>query len=366
MKLTVPASATVIVIVLLASSAPAGQGSGTYQVNGRVVMENGSSVPDAVAVELICNGRIRSRVRPFTNGDFSLALDDDSQPTGDVTAPRDLSGGRDVPFTGMARQSVAGEDIGRFDLSGCELRASLVGYRSNVIALGPRRRLDKSVVGELVLRSAVAPDGPVFTANTLAAPREARVALMEAWKLLQKEKPDHRRAVRELERAIEAYREFAAAWHLLGVVRLAIKDEAGARTAFNESIAADATYVEPYIELATMAARRELWSDTAALISRVQEINPDIPYANYLSASAYFHLGELDVAEKSALAVFNTSDVERFPLIHYYLGAIAAQRGDFQKAAFRFEQFLQTRPDAATAASVQEVLSDWRREGRLK
>jgi tetratricopeptide (TPR) repeat protein len=359
-------AATAVLAVLHASPLPAQQAGGTYQVTGRVVMENGSPVPDAVSVELICNGRMRTRVRPYTNGDFTLALEDDGQPAADITTPRDLSGGRSVPFSGMAAQATAGEDMGRFDLSGCELRASLPGYQSNQIALGPRRRLDKSVVGQLVLRPAFSPDGPVFTANTLAAPPQARMALMEAWKLLQNEKPDHRRAVRELERAIKAYQQFSAAWHLLGVTRLAMKDEVGARAAFNESIEADPTYVEPYIELATMAARQDQWLESATLIARAQQINPDIPYANYLSASAHFHLGQIDIAEKSALAVFNTSDLERYPLIHYLLGAIAAQRGDFEKAAFRFHQFLQTRPDPAVAASVQEVLADWEREGRLK
>jgi cytochrome c-type biogenesis protein CcmH/NrfG len=357
--------APALLVVCLASS-PAFAQTGTYQVTGRVLMETGSPVPDAAAVELTCNARMRARVRPFANGDFTINLDDENQNVADITAPRELSGSVPAPFTGFAKPSTAGEDIGRFDFSGCELRAALPGYQSNVITLGPRRRLDKSVVGNLVLHPISAPDGPVFTANTLAAPKTARSALMEAWKLLQNENPDHPRAARLLEGAIQEYRSFAAAWHLLGVVRLALKNESGAREALNESIAADPMYVEPYIELATIAARQQLWSDTAALIDRAQQINPDIAYVNYLSASAHFHLGNIDSAEKSALAVFNTSDLDRYPLIHYFLGAIAAQRGDFAKAAFRFEQFLQTKPDPAVAASVREVLADWKREGRLK
>jgi tetratricopeptide (TPR) repeat protein len=206
----------------------------------------------------------------------------------------------------------------------------------------------------------------VFTANTLAAPPQARAALNEAWRYLESDKPEPRRAIQALERALKMYRQFAAAWHLLGVARLGLKDEAGARAAFNESIAADADYVEPYIELATMAARQELWSDVATLIARVQQINPDIAYANYLSASANFHIGRVDIAEKSALAVFNTSALDQYPLIHYFLGAIEAQRGDFEKAAFRFEQYLLTNPDPGIAASVREVIADWKREGRLK
>jgi tetratricopeptide (TPR) repeat protein len=328
-------------------------------------MADGSTIPDAVSVELLCSGRIRKRVTPYASGDFSLVLDEDNAQADDITTPRDLSGGRTVPFTGLAKQSVGGEDIGRFDLSGCELRATLPGYQSNLVALGPRRRLDKPVVGPLVLRK-TSDDGPVFTANTLAAPSQARNALDEAWQQLQKPKPDYRRAVRELERAIKIYPTFAAAWHLLGVTRVALKNEAGARQAFNESITADPAYVEPYLELATLEARQERWQECATLVARVQQLNPYISYANYLGASAHFQVGNIDIAEKSAMSVFDTPDLERYPFIYYILGAIQARRGDFATASVRFRQYLLTKPDAATAASVEELLADWEREGRLK
>jgi tetratricopeptide (TPR) repeat protein len=162
------------------------------------------------------------------------------------------------------------------------------------------------------------------------------------------------------------YPTFAAAWHLLGVARVALKDEAGARQAFNESMAADPAYVEPYLELATMEARHERWRECATLVSRVQQLNPYIPYANYLSASAHFQIGELEVAESSAVAVLDTPDLERFPFTYYILGAVRARRGDFATASARFRQFLFTKPDPATAASVEALLADWEREGRLK
>jgi hypothetical protein len=79
----------------------------------------------------------------------------------------------------------------------------------------------------------------------------------------------------------------------------------------------------------------------------------------------HFQLGNLDAAERSALAVWRTRDVERFPVTHYILGAIKAQRGDFESAAARFRDYLATRPDAATTETVNELLADWEREGRI-
>jgi tetratricopeptide (TPR) repeat protein len=354
----------IVAVWLLPIESLARQGSG-YQVTGRVVMADGSPLPSAAAVELLCNGRIRKRVTPYTSGDYTMILDEDNAQAQDIATPRDMAGGGTVPFTGLAQQPGGGEDVGRFDLGSCELRAAFPGHHSNQVALGPRRRLDKPVVATLVLRRTT-DDGPVFTANTMAAPAQARSALDEAWKQLQKPKPDYRRAVRELQGAIKVYPTFAAAWHLLGVARVALKDDAGARQAFNESIAADPAYVEPYLDLATMEARLERWQECATLVSRVQQLNPYIPYANYLSASAHFQIGGLEVAEKSALAVLDTPELEHFPFTYYILGAIQARRGDFATASSRLRQYLLTKPDAATAASVEAILADWEREGRVK
>ena len=52
-------------------------------------------------------------------------------------------------------------------------------------------------------------------------------------------------------------------------------------------------------------------------------------------------------------------------MTHYILGAIKAQRGDFESAAARFRDFLATKPDAATAQAVGELLTDWEREGKI-
>jgi tetratricopeptide (TPR) repeat protein len=239
------------------------------------------------------------------------------------------------------------------------------GYQSNLITLGPRRRLDKSEVGQLVMHRVGAVDAVMVSANMLAAPPRARVAFDNARREAHKEKPDHALAAGELKKAIEEYPNFAAAWHLLGIMRLSQKDQAGANEAFRKAIAADGSYVEPYVELASMEMVQQRWAEAAKWIEPAVKLNPNIPYANYLAASVHFQLGNLEAAERAALAVWNSRDVERFPLTHYILGGIKAQRGDFESAAARFRDYLATKPDAAAAQSVGELLSDWEREGRI-
>ena len=359
------AAAAILLSLSLPSSLPAWQSDpGAYRVTGRVLMEDGSPVPDPAMVELVCNAQVRKRVEPYANGDFVLALGADSSDAVDLTMPRSSASAGAVPFS-TEEQKLGGEDAGRFDFSGSELRATLAGFHSNRIALGPRRRLDHSEIGQLVLRNLSGVDAVMISANTLAAPSQARLAFDNARREVQKEKPDYTLALGELKKALDGYPTFAAAWHLLGITRLAQKDGAGAQEAFRQAIAADAAYVEPYVELASMELLQQRWAEAVKWIEPALKLNPRIPYANYLAASVHFQLGNFDAAERSALAVWKTRDVERFPLTHYILGGIKAQRGDFESAAARFRDFLATGPEPATAQSVRELLGDWEREGRI-
>ena len=359
------AAALALVSLSLMSPLAARQGDpGAYRVTGRVVMEDGSPIPDSAAIELICTGTTRKRVKPYANGDFTLVLGEDSSDTPDIATPRNRSSAS-TPFTQEQQKSGGGDDVGRFDFSGCELRASLPGFQSNLIALGPRRRLDKSEVGLLVLRRLAGVDAIMVSANTLAAPSRARLAFDNARREAQKEKVDYAYAGAELKKALDEYPTFAAAWHLLGIMRLSQKDSEAAGDAFRKAIAADSTYIEPHIELASMAVMQQRWIEAVTWVEPALKLNPNIPYANYLGASIYFQLGNLDTAERLALAVWRTRDVERYPITHYVLGAIKAQRGDFESAAARFRDFLATKPDAATAQTVTELLTDWERDGRI-
>ncbi len=337
---------------------------GAYRATGRVVMQDGSPIPDAVMVEFICHAQVQKRVKPFANGDFVLVLGNDSSDLPDLTMPRSATAAGALPFSTKG-QNLGGEDVGRFDFSGCEVQALLAGFQSNRIVLGPRRRLDKSEIGQLVLRSTSGVDAVMVSANMLAAPSSSRLAFDNARREIQNEKPDYALVAVELKKALDGCPTFAAAWHLLGITRLAQKNTAEAVAAFRKAIEADANYIEPYVELASIELVQQRWADAARWIDPALKLNPNIPYANYLAASVHFQLGNLDQAERAALALWNTPEVARYPLTHYILGAVKAQRGDFESAAARFRDFLATKPAVETAQSVNELLSEWEREGRI-
>jgi tetratricopeptide (TPR) repeat protein len=245
------------------------------------------------------------------------------------------------------------------NLSSCEIRAQLAGYQSDVITLGPRRALDSPDIGVIVLHHMDGREGGTISLKTLAAPKDARKAYEKAGKELIKKKPNLSKAIEELEKAVEIYDEFAAAWYMLGEVRVAQQDRSGAVEAFELAVTADADYANPRVSLALIALEEERWEDAAQLAEDALEISPDHIKAHYCSAVANSSLGNPDGAETSALRVQGSNEVQNYPLVYYVLGWILSQRGDFDSAAAQFRQFLEIQPEAQLAERLRAQLADW-------
>lgn len=123
-----------------------------------------------------------------------------------------------------------GSQITERDLLGCELRASLPGYRSNVVQLAGRRVLDKPDVGTLVLTRIAKVEGFTISATTLNAPKNAQKSYEKGMKELKGGKFD--KAVPHLEKAVTEYPEYAIAWYALGNCREGLKEFEAAETAY--------------------------------------------------------------------------------------------------------------------------------------
>jgi len=217
-----------------------------------------------------------------------------------------------------------------------------------------------------ILHSMNNSDGDTVSVNTLAAPKDSRKALEKAGKELQKEKPNLSKAAKELEKAVEIYPEFASAWQMLGEVRLAQNDRAAAAEAFEQARAVDPGYVAPYLSQAMMAMEEEQWMKAARLSDQALELDPQLIKAHYFNALANISLGRINMAEESALLVLASDQVRIYPLIHYVLGLVEAQRENFPSAAAHYRIFLEVRPNASIAEEVRETLDEWRKQGLIQ
>ena len=184
-------------------------------VSGKVLMDDGSSLPGPVTVNLVCQGSVRQQAATFGDGDFSLELDFDLK-----SMDASVSGNEADSVDAFARvpggQSYSDREL---DLRGCELRTALAGFRSNSIKLGLRRSMENSDVGVIVLQRLDEVSGLTVSFTTLRAPKKARKAFDKAQKELKKPKGNISKAIKELKKAVKAFPEFAAAWYLLGTSR---------------------------------------------------------------------------------------------------------------------------------------------------
>ena len=341
-------------------------------IRGKVALDDGTTPAPLATIERVCHNQTFPETRTDSKGQFSFSVGSDN------TVARTDAGvsatGADSRDTGrfsgrpegIRSRSFGLGSLRHVDLRGCELRAGLPGYRSDVITLGRRTAYDKPDVGVIVLHRLENVESTAVSITTLAAPKKAKKAYERALKELLGTRPNPKRASKDLEKAVHEYPEFAAAWALLGETRLAMGDEAGAREALQNAIGADAKYLKPYVPLVKLAMKNNHWQRVAQLSDDVLRLNPHHKEIRYYHAVAGFQRGNMEAAEKSALAIESGKGAQSFPLAHHLLGTIHSRQGDFPRAAGDFRTFLKAQPDSPIAPDVRRQLSEWEALGVIE
>jgi len=331
-------------------------------VTGKVVLEDGTPLPNGVRVEMVYNGQVRRQDYTRLDGSFTFDLGSGSNSSNMADAS---IGSGDDPFSSRSQARFGGGAgmMGRVDLSGWEVRAVLPGYQSDVVVLQNRSALDNPDIGLVVLRPIGHVKATTVSLVSMKAPKKAKEAFEKAFKAVNKDKPDTDKAAKELQKAVEIYPEFAAAWDLLGQIKMEQKDVAGAKEAFQKAMAADADFISPYLALADIDIQEKKWSEAADLTTRLLELNPYVPRGQFLHAVAHYQLGKLDVAEESIRKLQSSNEGKNYTISHYVLGAILATKGNLPAAAGEFQLFLQKSPEHKYAVQVREQLSQWEKQG---
>ena len=325
-------------------------------LSGKVVMQDGSPPPQPVKVELRCAGQTQPQAFTDNKGAFNF-------PVGGAQHRRIEDATRDRPTAPVGTERF---DVSFVSLTGCELEAYLPGYTSSKIYLGRRSVFESPEVGTITLRPAGGGEGVFVSLNTLAAPEEARKCYEKAVKENTKERPNLDKVVRELEKAVALYPQFAAAWNLAGEVKVRSGDLQAAREAFRKSAGADPKFVLPLLTLALMDLKQNRMQEASEWTGRALRLAPNLPEANYYNAVAHSTLGNLEAAEASIRQVHTSQEAAKYPRTRFLLGNILAQRGDLPAAAQEFRRFLELEPAGAAADAVRKQLADWEAAGALK
>lgn len=330
-------------------------------LSGKVLLDDGTPPGEQVVIERICNGVVRPEAYTDTKGRFSFQL---GQNTG-MFADASTGGYSASDGLGSASRSSQGSlggmsgGMSERELMGCELRASLPGFRSQVVNLAGRRFMDNPDVGTIILKRLGHVEGRTISATTALAPKDARKAFDKARDHARKQKwPE---AQKELEKAVDLYPKYAAAWHSLGQVHESQNNSEAARKAYSEALSADPKFINPYLQLAQMAAREARWQEVADTTDRIVKLNPfDYPQAFFYNAVAKFNLHKLDDAESSAREALKIDTDHRIAKTSHLLGVILAQKQDYKGAAEQMENYLKFSPNAKDADQVRKQLEEIR------
>lgn len=324
-------------------------------LSGKVMLEDGTPPPDPVVIERVCNGVARPEAYTDSKGRFSFQLGQNSAMFADASVS---DGGFGMPGR-SPRGGMGGMGRGASEqqLMGCEIRASLAGFRSEPVHLAGRRALDNPDLGTIVLRRLANVEGSTISITSLQAPKDAKKAYEKGRQALKKKKVED--AEKELRKAVTLYPKYAAAWYELGMAQEAKKLPEEARKAYAESLAADSKFVKPYLQLALLAANEGKWQDVADTTDRLIRLDPyDFPQAYLFNSVANYNLGKLDVAEKSALEAQKLDTQHRFPKVNHLLGVIMADRRDYPAAARHMRDYLKFAPGAQDADRVRTQLTE--------
>jgi len=323
-------------------------------LSGKVMMDDGTPVPSNVVIQRLCNGSPQSVAYTDTKGHFSFQW---GQSNG-MMIDASQSGGGFGSFPNRSSSGGMGSMGGMSDgpsMAGCELRAELAGYRSDMVNLFNRQQMDNPDVGVIVLHRMGNVEGVSISATSLNAPKDARKAFDKGLQLMLKNKPED--AMKEFDKAATIYPKFADAWVNIGKIRLLQKNTAGGKEAFLKAIEADGKLVAPHIELGMMAARENKWDEAAPYLDRGLKLDPiDFPLAWYASAAANFNLKKFDAAEKSAREAIKMDPRHRNPRAEYILGLILAEKHEYTGAADQLKTYLKFAPNAPDLDTVKDQL----------
>jgi len=311
-----------------AGTSPSGSQSPLF-VAGKVVLDDGTELTEPATIQTICKGQKRTETYSDSHGGFSFQFGDRNAEA--AAAASDASNSSFGTLT--TAQS-------RRDPRDCQLQAVLSGFTSQSVELSLQGGFSSSIdVGRVPLHRLDHIEGTSISVTNALAPAAAKKALEKGRQLQQKGKWEEAR--KSLEKAVQIYPRYAAAWFELGRLQLRGHDAPSARHSFERALAADPKYVNPYDGLAQLAMLSHDWPSVIEVTGKLFALDPvSFPDAYYYNAVGNYSLGNLDAAAKSALQGVRVDEAHQIPKLQYLLGMILLRKQDYQAAAEHMQLFL--------------------------
>lgn len=329
-------------------------------------MSDGAPIPNNVMIERICHTSVLQQVYAAPHGDFTMELRSRNNPA------TDASGSGSSDFNVTTKNPEMG--IPRRELADCELRATVGGFRSDIVSLAEftADAFNKEIdVGAIVLQSRSKPGSLTLNAAFYKAPKNAIKAYEKG---LHAEGEDHlAEAQQYFQRAVTIYPNFTNAWFRLGSILQKNHQTDAARSAYTKATAIDAKFLPPFLSLAAMAYSAQNWTEVLNLTAHILHFDPvnyarvsgyildldafDYEEAYFYDSVANYRLNKFEAAEKSARKAESLDTRPRFPRVHLLLADIFMQKNNYSGAIAEIRTYLDLVPRPENLAQLRDSLA---------
>ncbi len=320
-------------------------------LTGKVVLDDGTQLTESATIQTVCRGRRQTVTHTDSHGGFSFELGDRASTFAAGIGEADVDS---IPNPGSINR---GSNIQR-DWRECELLAQLPGFTSQPIDLSSRLSTFESAdIGRLVLHRVGQVEGMTISATSAMAPKDAQKAYEKGLQKASKEKWEE--AEQLFSKAVGIYPRYAAAWYDLGRIQFRNNAADPARHSFEQSIAADPKFVNPYRGLAELNLSQQRWPELVTVTTQLLALNPvSFPDAWLRNSVGNYYLQNLVEAEKSARQGMKVDDQHQVPKLEYLLGVILAQKRNYTEAATHIQNYLKVATQPADVEAAQKQLAE--------
>jgi len=317
-------------------------------ISGKVVLPDGSPVAESVTIESNCGNRKRVETYSDSRGNFSFEL----KKRANTMAIQ----GADISDSG--NDTLSKNNAYAFQYRNCELEAVLPGFTSEVIQLAANSSsmIESTDVGRIVIHPIGGSGVSVLSVTSLAAPGSAKKAMDKARE--QETKNKMQDAEKSLQKAVEIYPKYAAAWTELGRLQYKNKDTANAQRSFEQAVAADPKYAKPYLGLTQLEVEAAHWEKVVDLTNKLMALNTSYPAAWLFRAVAQYNLRDYDAAEVSVQSGLKVDADHHVPRLEHLLGLLLAGKKDYVQAAEHMRAFVKYSTQPAEQAEGQKMLAE--------
>jgi tetratricopeptide (TPR) repeat protein len=170
---------------------------------------------------------------------------------------------------------------------------------------------------------------------------------------------DAKKAIGELEKALQIYPNFMAALNQLGVQYMEIKDWDKASEPLRKAIGISPEAFHPHLNYGIVLLQLKKYRDAAAELNTAVQKDSSSGTAQFYLGRAMVSLGNYDAAEnalRQAISIGGEETVEA----HRYLGAVYIEKHDSARAAEELDMYLKLAPKAKDAERIRAIVKDLR------